>query len=172
MNTHDIICNWLLCVGFMMFYDCRTFNGSSGSPVVKVVDGKLQVVAIHRGILDSTYYNCSTLFSAVFSHLHFDDKEGLVAYNHYINIAVPSAFSLRHVMINDRPVDVLEFRPIRFSSNKIWGYGAHLKIDPGIQVVEHQNRNAVLSVVVYGFTSAMSYGYFGGLYFASTNASK
>lgn len=60
-----------------MFYDCRTFNGSSGSPVVKEVNGKLHVVGIHRFSLKGVYYNCATLFSAVFSHAHFDDKEGI-----------------------------------------------------------------------------------------------
>ena len=61
-----------------MFYDCCTFNGSSGSPVAKVVGGKLQVVAVHRGLIQTTYYNCSTLFASIFSHVGFDDKEGLV----------------------------------------------------------------------------------------------
>ena len=64
--------------GFLVLYDCCTFNGSSGSPVVKVVDGKLQVMAIHRGLIHTTYYNCSTLFASVYSHVGFDDKEGLV----------------------------------------------------------------------------------------------
>ena len=61
-----------------MFYDCYTFNGSSGSPVVKVVDGKLQVVAIHRGVLHKAYYNMASCFSDVFSYLRFDDKKGLI----------------------------------------------------------------------------------------------
>ena len=61
-----------------MFYDCCTFNGSSGSPVVKVVGGKLQVVAIHRGGLHGTYYNLSTLLSDVFSHVCFDAKKGVM----------------------------------------------------------------------------------------------
>ena len=64
----------LLSAGFPLFYDCRTLNGSSGCPVVKVADGKLQVVAIHRGLLQGTFYNCSTSFTDVFSHIN--DKEG------------------------------------------------------------------------------------------------
>ena len=66
-----------------MFYDCCTFNGSSGSPVLKVVEGKLQVVAIHRGFLHGTFYNLATLFSDLFSHLHFDDKKGVIKSYHY-----------------------------------------------------------------------------------------
>ena len=61
-----------------MFYDCCTFNGSSGSPVLKVVEGKLQVVAVHRGALHGTFYNLATFFSDVFSYLRFDDKKGVI----------------------------------------------------------------------------------------------
>ena len=68
----------LIFTGFLMLYDCCTFNGSSGSPVVKVVDGKLQVVAVHRGVIRTMYYNFSTLFTSIFSHVGFDNKEGLV----------------------------------------------------------------------------------------------
>ena len=60
-----------------MFYDCCTCGGSSGSPVLKVVDGKLRVVAIHRAYLRGTCYNSATLFSAIFSHAEFDDKKGM-----------------------------------------------------------------------------------------------
>ena len=45
------------------------------------------------------------------------------------------------------------------------GYGAQLQIKPGAHVVKHLNSKAVLSVVVYGFTSQMSYGYCGGLHY-------
>ena len=37
-----------LNAGFFVFYGCATYNGSSGSPVLKVVDGALRVVALHR----------------------------------------------------------------------------------------------------------------------------
>ena len=88
----------------------------------------------------------------------------LVAYTHYINIAVPAKFLKRNrIVMNGRAIDISVFKPIRFSNNIIWGYGVQLKVEPGVHVIKHLNRNAVLSVVVYGFTSQMSYGYYGGL---------
>ena len=74
-----IMNNIIFCfVGFLMLYDCKTFNGSSGSPVLKEVNGELQVVGIHRGILNETYYNISTLFSEVYKYVNSDDKKGLI----------------------------------------------------------------------------------------------
>ena len=81
-----------------MFYDCRTFNGSSGSPVVKVVDGKLRVMAIHRGILQGTYYNLATVFSDVFSHVHSDDKKGVITSYHY-TIALQYVIAILYFML-------------------------------------------------------------------------
>ena len=67
-----------MCIDFLMFYDCKTFSASSGSPVLKEVDGKLQVVAIHRGFLNGTYYNLSTRFSDVLNYVGSNDKKGLI----------------------------------------------------------------------------------------------
>ena len=112
------------------------------------------------------YLNSYTITTAPFQH----DLEGripnLVAYTHYINIAVPvEFFNANQILVDGRAIDISAFKPIRFSNNHIWGYGAQLKLEPGIHVVKHLNSKAVLSVVVYGFTSQMSYGYCGGLHY-------
>ena len=59
-----------------MLYDCKTFEASSGSPVLKEVNGKLQVVGIHRGPLRETYYNSSTHFSDILNYIDSNDKKG------------------------------------------------------------------------------------------------
>ena len=58
-----------------MLYDCQTYGGSSGSPVVKVVNGKLQVVGVHRGVIENTY-NCGSLLTAILSHKCFGGDGG------------------------------------------------------------------------------------------------
>ena len=69
--------------------------------------------------------------------------------------------------MDGRATNISVFKPIRFSDNNIWGYGAQLKLEPGVHIVKHLYRKAVLSVVVYGFTSQMSYGYCGLVYDAT-----
>ena len=108
------------------------------------------------------YLNSYTITTAPFQ----DDLEGkipnLVAYTHYINIAVPlQFFNANQIVMDGRAINNSVFKPIRFSDNNIWGYGAQLKLEPGAHIVKHLYRKAVLSVVVYGFTSQMSYGYCG-----------
>ena len=71
-------CLSFMCIEFLMLYDCKTFHASSGSPVLKVVDGKLQVVAIHRGFLHGTYYNLSSRFSDVLNYISSTDNKGLI----------------------------------------------------------------------------------------------
>lgn len=58
-----------------MFYGCATCGGSSGSPVLKVVDGELRVVAVHRGYLQG-FLNFGTCFSAILSHASLINEEG------------------------------------------------------------------------------------------------
>ena len=65
----------LLSLGFLLLYDCETYGGSSGSPVVKVVNGKLQVVGMHCGVLEYKY-NFGLLFTAILSHQHFGNDGG------------------------------------------------------------------------------------------------
>ena len=49
----------------LLLYECTTEIGSSGSPVLKEVDGDLKIVALHRGGKDKQWdcggYNCETL---------------------------------------------------------------------------------------------------------------
>ena len=48
--------------------------GSSGSPVLKEVDGDLKIVALHRGgeykQWNSDRYNCGTLIQEIVNHLN------------------------------------------------------------------------------------------------------
>lgn len=116
------------------------------------------------------YLNSYTITTAPFRHELEGKIPNLAAYTHYINIAVPIAyFNPSKIVVNGKPVNASAFRPVRFSNNQIWGFGAQLELDPGVQVVKHLNHNAVLSVVVYGFASQMSYGYYGGLHFPSVS---
>ena len=39
----------LYTTGSLLFYQCDTESGSSGSPVFKVTDNTMKVVAVHRG---------------------------------------------------------------------------------------------------------------------------
>ena len=109
------------------------------------------------------YLNSYTITTAPF-HSELEGKfKDLVPYTHYINIAVPATFfNTSKIVVDDKAINISVFNAIRFSNNKIWGYGAQLKVKPGVHVVKHLNSKAVLSVVVYGFTSQMSYGYCGG----------
>ena len=112
------------------------------------------------------YLNSHTITTAPFQ----GDLEGripnLAVYTHYINIAVPAEFfNANQIEMNGGAIDTSVFKPIRFSNNKVWGYGAQMKLEPGVHIVKHLNRNALLSVVVYGFTTQMSYGYCGGLHY-------
>ena len=63
--------------GFLAFYDSSTFNGSSGSPVVKVVDGKLQVVGLHRFRAINEKCRAGTIFGEILRHACFIDGEGM-----------------------------------------------------------------------------------------------
>lgn len=58
-----------LPIGPCLYYQCTTEKGSSGSPVLKEVDGDLKIVAIHRGTRDGSQdqpgYNCGTLIREI-----------------------------------------------------------------------------------------------------------
>ena len=60
--------------GPFLYYRCTTEKGSSGSPVLKEVDGDLKIVALHRGTRDGDHdhpgYNCGTLIQEI----HLDDE--------------------------------------------------------------------------------------------------
>ena len=86
-----------------------------------------------------------------------------VAYENYTNIAVPvESFNSGLITINNSSINASEFRPIRRADNSIWGYGARLLLDQGVQVIKHENSNAAFSVIMYGFSNQMSWGCAGG----------
>ena len=60
----------LLLLGPLLLYQCTTEEGSSGSPVLKEVQGDLKVVALHRGGRNGSYsgaidFNCGTLIEEI-----------------------------------------------------------------------------------------------------------
>jgi len=65
-----------LHIGFLAFYDSSTFNGSSGSPVVKVVEGKLQVVALHRFRTINQKCRAGSILTEILRHACFIEEEG------------------------------------------------------------------------------------------------
>ena len=88
---------------------------------------------------------------------------GRVAYVNYTNIAVPAEyFDASMITINNIPVNASNFSVIRRADNSIWGYGARLYLDEGVQVIRHQDPNAALSVTIYGFSNQQSWGCTGG----------
>ena len=88
---------------------------------------------------------------------------GRVAYVNYTNIAVPAEyFNASMITVNNNPIDVSEFSPIKRADNSTWGYGAQLLLNEGAQVIRHQDPNAALLVTLYGFSNQMSWGCAGG----------
>ena len=88
---------------------------------------------------------------------------GRVAYVNYTNIAVPAEyFDASMITINDNPINASDFSVIRRADSSIWGYGAQLLLDEGVQVIEHQDSNAALAVTLYGFSNQQSWGCTGG----------
>jgi len=61
------------CIDPLLLYQCTTDNGSSGSPVLKEVNGELKIVALHRGGRETggdwLGYNCGTLIKEMLNHL-------------------------------------------------------------------------------------------------------
>jgi len=88
---------------------------------------------------------------------------GRIAYVNYTNIAIPAEyFNSSLITVNSNTINASEFRPIKRADNSIWGYGAQLLLDEGVQVIKHQDSNAALSVTLYGFSTQMSWGCTGG----------
>ena len=54
--------------------------------MVKVVNGKLQVVGVHRGVIENKY-NCGSLLTAIISHWYFGDDGGQLNIKAYHNCA-------------------------------------------------------------------------------------
>lgn len=56
-------------LGRFLYYQCTTEKGSSGSPVLKEVEGELKIVALHRGAKGGDHhhpgYNCGTLIQEI-----------------------------------------------------------------------------------------------------------
>jgi len=53
-------------LGYLLCYWCDTDRGSSGAPVVKVIDEVPQVIALHRG---GRSKGASTLITAILTHV-------------------------------------------------------------------------------------------------------
>ena len=88
---------------------------------------------------------------------------GRGVYVNYTNIAIPAEyFNASMITVNNNPIDASDFSAIRRTDNSIWGYGARLTLDEGVQVIRHQDPNAALSVTMYGFSNRQSWGCAGG----------
>ena len=109
------------------------------------------------------YRDSYAVVTAPFNETIEGTVTGRVAYVNYTNIAVPAEyFNASLITVNNNSVDASEFSPIRRADNTIWGYGAQLLLDGGVQVIRHSDPNAALSVTMYGFSNQMSWGYIGG----------
>ena len=105
-----------------------------------------------------------TVATAPFEPSLTKDLKGQVAYVNYTNIAVPvEFFNASLLLVNNKPVNASDFKPIRRADNSIWGYGAQLLLDEGAQIIKHEDPNAVLSVTLYGFSNQQSWGCAGGV---------
>ena len=112
------------------------------------------------------YRDSYAVAPAPFNETTTGDVPARVAYVNYTNIAVPAEyFNASLITINNSPADASEFRPIRRADNSIWGYGAQLLLDEGAQVIRHQDPNAALLVIIYGFSNQQSWGTIGGISF-------
>ena len=110
------------------------------------------------------YHSSYAVATAPFEPSLTKDVNGRVAYVNYTNIAVPvEFFNASLIIINNRPVNASDFKPIRRADDSIWGYGAQLLLDQGAQIIKHEDPNAVLSVTLYGFSNQQSWGCVGGV---------
>ena len=56
----------------LLFYGCGTDCGSSGAPVFKVVNGQIQLIALHRGRWVGNRLKFGTLITKVLDHVKYD----------------------------------------------------------------------------------------------------
>ena len=63
-----IIWSISFAIGHLLFYSCDTDGGSSGAPVFKVANKRLQVLALHRGSWEGVKFNFGTLITEVLRH--------------------------------------------------------------------------------------------------------
>jgi len=75
MHIHIHSSNIAFSPGCLLLYQCSTEHGSSGSPVLKEVQGDLKVVALHRGGRDASLsnmlgFNCGTLVQEISNHIN------------------------------------------------------------------------------------------------------
>ena len=78
-----IFSKYVYTIGFFVYYGCKTLKGSSGSPILKVVDGKLRVVAIHNGAADlSESRKYGIEFKAVLCHAGLEKGEGIELFSY------------------------------------------------------------------------------------------
>ena len=72
-----MICEFKYIVGFFIYHGCDASKGSSGSPIVKEVNGNLRVVAIHRsGVAVTSNLHYGTAFKAVLCHANLIRGQG------------------------------------------------------------------------------------------------
>ena len=110
------------------------------------------------------YHNSYAISTAPFNPQLKGTIAGRTVYADYINIAVPiKYFNASLLTVNNQPINVSDFKAIKYSGGSVWGYGAQLKLNAGAQVIKHQDANATFYSTVYGFSNQMSYGYAGGL---------
>ena len=110
------------------------------------------------------YHNNYAISTAPFNPRLEGTITGRTVYADYINIAVPiKYFNASLLTVNNQPINVSDFKAIKYSGGSVWGYGAQLKLNAGAQVIKHQDANATFYSTVYGFSNQMSYGYAGGL---------
>ena len=64
-----------------MYYGCATYEGSSGSPVLKIVDGKLRVVALHRASVQEKNLHYGSLFSSILDHAFLVEGKYIFKYS-------------------------------------------------------------------------------------------
>jgi len=159
----------------------ESHNVSEGEPVSRVlslqehcvINSSKQVLVVqlsHGGNDDRT--NSDPMMTLVPSTnrfantFQFSTLQGQSGFAHYINIIVlaqyyqPDMIYLTSGGVN-RSLDTLQWVPIMVN-NIPEAYSVQVTISEGVVEVFHQDNDARLSVIVYGFTFAIGYGHPGG----------
>ena len=127
----------------------RLYNGHYGDPMMSLVPA-----TIHY----------SNKFS--FSTIRNPHQSG---YNHFVNIIVlaqyfqPDMIYLLAGGVN-KSLDTQEWVPVKVN-NVIEAYATKVNISEGVVEIIHTNTSALMTTIVYGFTSSEGYGHPGGLTF-------